>query len=190
MWWSFREAPLELRRLFPECSERAWLVHVPAAERLAAEPYLLRWQPVYPITWMELPDQSVAYCGAPEEALRFVPEHGRNGIDPSPSSGGTWRKAPVRAEYPSRYETHGEPKQTGAGHTLDWSQGEVSFTTENQLSTDTEVTLHVAWPIRLEGDVSVQLRARGKLSRADATKAALRWEDLNFSVIGELVSAM
>jgi hypothetical protein len=156
---------------------------VPAPERLTVEPYLIRWRPVYPVASMELSDQSVVYCGAPEESLHLIRKRGRpaRGLPPGKAE----RRAEVRVqlEWPSQYQTHGESKQTALGHTIDWSRAGVSFTTDGLLSTDTNVTLHVAWPIRLAGDVAVQFRAHGRVVRVEETKAAMQVEEISFAVL-------
>jgi len=181
--WAFPHAPLEFQELFPEGAETDWVVYVPPAQRKVMEPSLLRWRGVYPVKSTELPDRSAVYWGAPREAMRLVTEQGT-----SPTAGtppGKERRAAVRVHvvYPSRYETHTEPQQAGAGHTIDMSTSGIAFTTESLLPANAEVTLHVTWPVRLEGDIPVELRAIGKVVRAEAMRAALKLDRMTVSIV-------
>lgn len=174
MWWACREAPPDLRRLFPESGKNAWLVQVPAEERDATEPYILRWQPVHSVRSVELSDQSVVYCGDPEDAIASLLDRGVLAETTRD------REARVHLEYPTRYETLGELKQAGIGHTLEWTRGGVSFTTQSPLKKGTEVTLRVDWPVRLASEVKAQLRVRGRISRAESKMAVMAWDELSF----------
>jgi c-di-GMP-binding flagellar brake protein YcgR len=177
--WSFGNAPEDLQALFPQGRDPDWVVHVPEPDRSAIEPSLLQWQSVYPVASKELPDQSVVYWGAPREALQFVPQ--RELVASSPPEGAERRAAPrVSIDCSVRYETHAEPSRNGRGHTIDMSSTGVAFTTESLLPKDTEVTLHLTWPVRLKGDIAVQLSVHGKVIRAAQTKAALQLDAMSF----------
>jgi len=171
--WSFRQAPLEFQSLFPEGSDSDWVAHVPEPERPVVESSLLQWRPVYPVRVTELADRSTIYFGAPRNALESIGERSKLITDPHPVGQERRRAARVRIECPSRYET---PQQAGFGHTIDISSKGVAFTTENMLARNTEVSLHVTWPVRLEGDVPVELYAVGKLVRAEQMKAAMQMD--------------
>jgi len=97
---------------------------------------------------------------------------------------GEERRAAVRVQlvFPSRYETHSEPKQVGTGHTIDVSSSGIAFTTESQLPTNVKLTLHLKWPFRLPGDVPIELRAVGRLARAETLKAALHLDSVSFAI--------
>jgi hypothetical protein len=177
--WSFGKAPQDLQALFPQGKDPDWVVQVPQPDRSAIEPSLLQWQNVYPVESKELPDQSVVYWGAPREALQFVPE--QKVIASSPPAGAERRAAPrVSINCSVRYETRAEPRRNGTGHTIDMSSTGVAFTTESLLPEDTEVTLYLTWPVRLKGDVAVQLSVHGKVIRAAQTKAAMQLDAMSF----------
>lgn len=180
--WSFHQAPPEFRELFPEGGDADWVAYVPLAERPVLEPLLLRWRGVYPVRSTELPDRSVVYWGAPREAMRLITEQGKSVTDRTPA--GNERRAAVRVQIvcPSRYETHSEPRQVGLSYTIDMSKTGIAFTTESLLPANAEITLHVTWPVRLEGDVPVELHAAGRLARAEGMKAALQLDGMTFSV--------
>ncbi len=180
--WSFGSAPPEFQRLFPEGEDTDWLAFVPHQEREVIESSLLRWKDVYPVRAAELPDRSVVYWGAPRGGLRSIIERGKPLKGKPPS--GKERRGAVRVQmvYPSRYETHSKPAQTGLGHTIDMSDAGIAFTTESLLPVNAAITLYVTWPVRLEGDVPIELRAAGRLARTDAMKAALRLDTMSFSL--------
>jgi hypothetical protein len=185
--WRFSQAPLQFRELFPEARDLDWVAHVPQSQRQALEPMLLRWNQVYPILSAVLPDQSVVYCGAPRQALELLAKHGHfvPGSDlNSDFNKGAERRTAVRVQLvcPSRYETHTEPRQIGTGHTIDMSNSGIAFTTESLLPTNVKLTLHLKWPIRLPGDVPVELRAVGTLARTEALRAALHLDSVTFDV--------
>ena len=180
--WSFRRAPLEFQILFQEGEDEPdWVIHLPQPVRHLVEPLLLRWQPVYPVKSAELSDGSVAYFGAPKKAMDLIA--GRPPVIGAIPGGSERRRAVrVQIECQSRYETHAVPKQVGRGRTIDMSSSGISFTTESLLPGGTEVTLHVTWPVHLEDNVLVELRAVGKVTRADATKAAIQTDSMSFSI--------
>jgi hypothetical protein len=180
--WSFHEAPSEFRELFPEGGDADWVAYVPCPQRQVFEPSLLRWHGVYPVTSAELPDRSVVYWGAPREAIRLIIEQVRSGAGLIPAQ--PERRAAIRVQIvcPSRYETHSEPKQIGRGHTIDMSSGGIAFATESLLPANAEITLHVTWPVRLEGDLPVELHAVGRLARTEAMKAALQLDSMSVSI--------
>jgi len=180
--WQFRHAPSALQTLFPRGGDADWLVHAPAAENDIAESLLLRWQRIYPVESRELADRSSVYWGAQTEALALLQQWGEPIADSPPV--GFERRAGVRVriECPTRYETQSEPKHAGLGHTIDISSGGIFFTTESLLPSNAEVILRVTWPVPLDGDIPVELRAVGKLARTESMKAALQMESLTFSV--------
>jgi hypothetical protein len=178
--WFFRSAPRRFRELFPEGKDLDWLVHVPKAFVDSAESLLLRWRPLHPVTSARMADGSSVYLGAPSEAVYLVANK-----YPRPSaapSSGRERRSSVRIpiERPGRYEVLSRPRQTGVGRTIDMSSGGVSFTTESELPVNGKVTLHVAWPLRLERDRIVELRVAGTVIRTEGKKAALKFEKVDF----------
>jgi hypothetical protein len=179
--WPFRQTPPEFRVLFPESGGEDWVAHVAEPALTAVERALLRWHRIYPVRSVVLPDGSRVYCGAPRQAMAAIAELG----EPAgpPSLGDERRDAPrVRLECLTRYETATTPKKIGMGHTVDMSRSGISFTTESLLDENSKVTLSVAWPVTLEGDIRVELHAVGRLVRAEATRAALRLETMNFGI--------
>jgi hypothetical protein len=180
--WCFRQAPPEFQELFPQGWGSDWVAYVPPAQRQILEPSLQRWRVVYPIGSIELPDRSVVYWGAPRRALQSVTEQGKS-VTGGPPAGNERRAAVrVRAVYPSRYETHSEPRQVGRGHTIDLSNNGIAFTTESLLPANAMITLRVEWPLRLEGGVPIELSAVGTLARTEAMGAALQLDSMSFSI--------
>jgi hypothetical protein len=57
------------------------------------------------------------------------------------------------------------------------------------LPKEIRMALLVKWPVPLEDEVPVELRAIGKLVRADATSATLKVETLTFSTVDSEVRA-
>ena len=177
--WSFRHAPREFQSLFWQGKDSDWVAHAPESERQAIESSLLQWRPVYPVQSTELADRSVVYHGAPREALDLIAEHG------APVTGslstGQERRTGIRVAIscPSRYKT---PTEIGFGHTIDISISGIAFSTESLLEGDSEVSLRVKWPIRLESGLPVELNAVGKLARAESMKAAMQIDSVNFSI--------
>jgi PilZ domain-containing protein len=114
--------------------------------------------------------------------MQLIAKQGKSGASRPPA--GRERRAGGRTQIvcPSRYETHSEPRQAGTGHTIDMSDAGIAFTTESLLPPDAMITLHVTWPVRLEGDVPVELSATGRLARTEATRAALRLDSVSFSI--------
>lgn len=177
--WSFRQAPHEFQMLFREGRDTDWVAHAPEAERQAIESTLLQWRPIYPVQSTELADRSVVYHGAPREALDSIAERGAPVIGSLSASQERRTGIRMAVSCPSRYKT---PAKTGFGHTIDMSTTGIAFTTESMLARNTEVTLRVKWPIRLESGVPVELYAVGKLARAEPMKAAMRIDSMNFSI--------
>jgi hypothetical protein len=185
--WAFRESPPEFQRLFPGGGDADWVAHAPVSERQYAENSLLRWRPIYPVRSMELADRSVVYWGAQTEAMASLAKWGKP-VSASPEGQERRRGVRVQIECPSRYETQSEPKQLGIGQTIDLGSGGICFTTESLLPKNIEATLWVKWPVPLEDAVPVELRAVGKLVRAEAMKAVLQMERLSFSIEDSLLT--
>ncbi len=103
----------------------------------------------------------------------------------TPSAAFVWarKKGPTLGfshRVSSRYELHSRPQQTGLGRTIDMSSSGVSFTTESELPVDGKVTLHVAWPTRLERDRIVELHFDRNRHPRGRKKAALKFENVDF----------
>jgi hypothetical protein len=180
--WSFHQAPPEFRESFPDGREADWVVFVPQAERQILEPSLLRWRSIYPIRLTELPDRSVVYCGAPREAMRLIAEQGKSAVVQPTDSKDRRAEARIPIACPSRYEVHSEPKEAGTGSTIDISSVGIAFTTQTLLPANAKITLHVEWPIRLVGDVPIELNAGGRLTRTEKTMAAVELDTVSFSI--------
>src|SRR4030095_13383599 len=57
--WSFGKAPLKFQALFPEGSDRDWVVHVPPSVRHVVEPFLMGRRPLYTVKSKELAGRHV-----------------------------------------------------------------------------------------------------------------------------------
>jgi hypothetical protein len=181
--WSYHQAPPEYQKSFPDSGPHDWVVYVPQSEREVLEPSLLRWRDVYPVRSAELPDCSVVYCGAPREAVGLVGEEMQTPHDRLPAGGERRRAVRVPISYPLRYETQSALKQAGIGRTIDMSTGGIAFTTESWLPANANVTLRVEWPVKLEGEVPIELQAAGRLTRTEAMMAALQLDHVSFSTL-------
>jgi len=153
---------------------------LPNTELRVIEPSLLGWSRIYPVKSVTLADGSTVFWGVPREAVMSLAKLGKTATEMPPS--GTERRAAtrVRIECPLRYETHSEPRRAGEGHTIDMSSAGICFTAESLLPTNVKVTLYVQWPVHLEGNVPVELRAVGRLVRAESLKAAMKLEETKF----------
>jgi hypothetical protein len=83
-----------------------------------------------------------------------------------------------------RYEAGSKvQKSKGEGRVIDMSTSGIAFTTESLVRKNTRVALHIQWPVRLEGDLPVELVAPGKVVRTEETKAALQYDQIVFTVL-------
>lgn len=177
--WRFARAPRQFKKHFPEAAGQDWLVHAIVSVFPTIEPSLMAWRPVYPVKVVRLEDGSSLFWGAPREAIALA--------NPAPSvfdapPHGIERRAAVRVriECPLRYEARWDRTVAGEGHTINLSSGGISFTTQSLLPSNIEMKLYVAWPVRLENDVPVELRATGRLVRSTPTMAAMNVEEFKF----------
>jgi hypothetical protein len=168
--------------MFSAGSDDDWVTHVPAQQRQLLEPTLLRWQAAYPVQCMELTDGSAVFWGAPRLAMAFITERGKPIVGSGPGDHERRASVRVRFECPSRYETNSGPRQTGVGHTIDLSNTGIAFTTESRLPADAKLTLLIRWPVRLEGDIPIELHAAGRVARTEELKAALQVDSISFAI--------
>jgi hypothetical protein len=181
--WPFGEAPQELRALFPKGRDDDWVVHVQERELVpVARHSLLRWRPVFPVIEAPHPAGGVVYWGAETLGLEALIESRELELEARPVESERRRAPRVPLDCSIRYVTQTEA--AGIGHTIDLSANGISFSTEAHLSADDQVTLHIAWPIRLEGDVPVELRASGRLVRTEVLMAAMELGSMSFSIAG------
>ena len=124
-------------------------------------------------------DGSMVYFGTPREAVSLIADRGTTIRGPLTAGHERRTAVRVRIECPSRYRT---PQHAGFGHTVDMSSTGIAFTTESTLAPDSPVTLHVTWPIRLEGGEPVEFYAAGKLARTESMKAAMAMDRVGFSI--------
>lgn len=179
--WFYGQAPREFQRLFAGSQESDWIAHVPESQRASVEASILQWRPIYPVQSLELKDGSVLYRGSPKAALESVAAHGKPVSAPVAAAAERRSATRVQFECPSRYRTS---EHAGYGHTIDISSTGIAFTTQTSLAGNSEVTLHVTWPVRLEGGLPVELSAEGKLARAQPAMAAIHLDRISFSIAG------
>jgi hypothetical protein len=72
------------------------------------------------------------------------------------------------------------PDQNGSGLTIDVSSSGLSFTADRPLSIGQRLDLSVDWPVRLGGDVQLQLVSSGVVVRTTGVVTALRIERHEF----------
>jgi hypothetical protein len=178
--WRFRNAPSEFRALFPQGKDEDWLVHAAESELRIVEPSLLGWRHIHPVELVTFPDGSTVFWGAPREAVRSLAKMGKAVVETLPSGTERRRAARLRIECPVHYEILSDPRRTGEGHTVDLSSTGICFTAESLLPTNVKVSVHVKWPVHLEGDIPVELHAVGRLVRAESLKAAMEVEETKF----------
>jgi hypothetical protein len=179
--WPFRDAPSDLRALFPKGRDNDWVVHVQEPELFAvARHSLLRWRPVFPVSEVPHPTGGLVYWGAETRGMETMVDSIRQQAATAFVEHERRRAHRVPVDCPIRYVTAAQV--AGVGHTIDLSANGISFTTEVHLAAEEQVTLHIAWPIRLEGDVPVELRALGRLVRAEDMKAAMEFGTVSFSI--------
>jgi hypothetical protein len=178
--WRFHRAPVELQELFPEGTSDDWLVQAAEPDLPIIAPSLLGWRRIYPVKTVRLADGSTVLWGAPREAVTLIAQSGRAATDAPPSGIERRTAERVRIECALRYEIYSHRIQIGEGHTIDMSAGGIAFTTQSVLPEHAKVTVYVRWPVRLEENVPVELRAVGRLVRVESKKAAMQVEETTF----------
>jgi len=178
--WRFQRAPVELRELFAEGKSDDWLVRAAEPDLTIIAPSLLGWRRIYPVKTVTLADGSTVLWGAPREAVTLIANSGKSAADILPSGIERRTAERVRIECAIRYEVYSDRKRIGEGHTIDMSTSGISFTTQSLLPENARVIVYVRWPIRLEENVPVELRAAGRLVRVESVKAAMQVEETTF----------
>lgn len=181
--WPFRKAPSRLRALFRAGEDTDWVARVPATLSDIAESLFLRLQQLHPVLFMSLPDGSAVYWGIPRESITLIAAQSAQHVCTMPAGKERRRGVRVPLACSLRYETGALAQKTvGAGNLINMSSSGAFFTTESSLRRNARVALHVAWPVRLDGDVPVELFAEGRIVRAERAKAALQYDRLAFKV--------
>ena len=72
------------------------------------------------------------------------------------------------------------PDQDGSGLTINVSSSGLSFTSDRPLSIGQRLDLSVDWPVRLRGDIQLQLVLSGVVVRTTGVVTALRIERHEF----------
>jgi hypothetical protein len=181
--WPFRKAPARFRALFREGKDLDWLANVAQPVADIISPYFVRLKQLYPVSLVRLPDESVVYWGAPREAISLIA--GRYTQPNVVALPRIERRmgARVPLSCPIRYETSSVThKRWGEGRVIDISSSGVAFTTESSLRRNVRVALHIQWPVRLEGEIPVELFASGKVIRTEQGRTALRYDQINFKI--------
>jgi hypothetical protein len=182
--WQFRKAPSWLKALFGEGQDVDWVASVPEPLVDVFEPYYFRLRQLHPVSSVRLPDRSIVYWGAPRESITLL---ARQHAQPSVvAHSGRERRIGVRAPLACavRYEAGSRAqKNMGEGRVIDMSSSGIAFTTECLLRRNTRVALHIQWPVRLQGDVPVELFASGKVVRTEPTRAALQYDQIAFRLL-------
>ncbi len=179
--WRFCGAPPEFQQLFPDAQGYDWIAHAAALENEIIGPSLLGWRSIHPVKTVTLADGSTVFWGAPSAAVASIAALGKPAAETSPTGAERRTAVRIRIDCPARYETHSEPKRMGEGHTIDISVSGIGFTSESLLALGASITIHIGWPIRLEGGIPVELRAVGRIVRADLTRAAMQVDETGFS---------
>jgi len=181
--WPFRRAPRRLKALFREGKKTDWITSVPESLAVFAESHFQRLRQLHPVASVRLPDGSIVYWGVPREAIASLAgQHAQPAVLTLPKKE---RRIGVRVPLAcaTRYETGSAAhKRTGAGRTIDMSSSGIFFTTQSVLRRSTRVALHIAWPVRLDDDVPVELFAEGKVVRTERSRAALQYDQIAFRV--------
>lgn len=179
--WPFRKAPARLRALFREGKDTDWVASAPEPLVDVIEPHFCRLRQLHPVSSVPLPGRSVAYWGAPRESINLIAN--RYAAPTVVAPAGRERRIGVRVPLACAmwYETgQGANKSSGEGRVIDMSSSGVAFTSEFLPRRNTRVALHIQWPVKLDGEVPVELFAGGKLVRLEDTRAALQFDQLAF----------
>jgi len=182
--WPFRKAPAHLNALFLEGKDTDWIASVPEPLVDVIEPHFFRLRQLHPVSSVPLPGGSVAYWGAPRESIDLIASRYAKPLVVAPP--GRERRIGVRVPLACAmwYETgQAANKTTGEGRVIDMSSSGVAFTNESFLERNTRVALHIQWPVKLEGEVPVELCAGGKVVRVEDTRAALQFDQLAFKFL-------
>jgi hypothetical protein len=184
-FWPFRKAPSRVKALFREGKDTDWVASVPESMTDVIEPHFLRLQQLHPVASAQLPDRSTVYWGAPRESITVIAsQYAHPDVVATPDRE---RRTGVRVPLGSAmwYQTGSRaPKNTGEGRVIDMSSTGIAFTTESLLRKNTRAELRIQWPVRLEGDVPVELFAAGTVVRAEPARAALQYDKIAFRVFG------
>jgi hypothetical protein len=180
--WQFRKAPSRLKALFREGNDMDWVASIPEPLVDVFEPYYFRLRQLHPVSSVRLSDRSIVYWGAARESITLI-----TGQDAQPRVAHSDRERRIGVRIPLAcamwYEAGSSAqKNTGVGRVIDMSNSGIAFTTESLLRRNTRVALHIQWPVRLQGEVPVELFASGKVIRAERTRAALQYDQIAFKV--------
>jgi hypothetical protein len=182
--WRFHTAPPDIQELFPDGREDDWVVQVAEADLPLIGPSLLSWRRIYPVQTLTMPDGSTVLWGAPRKAVTLIDTPAAHRQDAPPSGVERRNTARVRVQCDLRYEAHSDRMWIGEGHTIDMSATGIYFTTESSLPMNAKVTIYIKWPVRLEQEIPVELRATGRLVRVEDAKAAMQVEETAFVSAG------
>jgi hypothetical protein len=94
------------------------------------------------------------------------------------------RRYPITAEL--EYRAVGEDGRAvqGSGRCLNLSTGGVLFETGEPLEAGMRVELAIAWPVRLNDSLALNLRVSGRISRSSGTSHGVRIREHEFCLRG------
>ena len=87
---------------------------------------------------------------------------------------------PISVDLEFRLVLHGTVVKTGHGRTVRLSNASVQFESEDDLPPESTVEIFIAWPVRLENDVALQLHLRGRTVRSQDRYITLEIERYEF----------
>ena len=94
------------------------------------------------------------------------------------------RRYPITAELEYRAVGEGGRVVHGTGQCLNLSTGGVLFETGEPLEAGMRVELAIAWPVRLNDSLALNLRVSGRISRSSGTSHAMRIREHEFCLRG------
>lgn len=94
------------------------------------------------------------------------------------------RRYEIAAELEYRVISGERVVQTGNGRTVNFSRTGILFEAEQPLPVGTEVEVSVAWPVRLDNAVAINLYISGQVARSISGHNAIRILDHEFRIRG------
>ena len=90
------------------------------------------------------------------------------------------RRFPIELDLLYRATGKRDRRFAGAGKTENISSSGILFRTEQALEPDLNIEASIAWPVRLQSEVPLKLRVRGRVVRTEPGAAVLAIQQYTF----------
>ncbi len=114
------------------------------------------------------------------EYLQLDTEAYRGGMSDSPPPANRRSKVRFPIDLPLCYHTIGRLSLSGVGRVLNISSKDVWVICPHRLTPGTPVELLIDWPIRLNGEIDIQLVMNGRVCRCDIDGFAVSFDQHRF----------